>query len=102
MSEDADAPNPSTRSGGELSPLDPFISLVVRWIGESPAGVAANGLANAISSNFGWPQPFAEAIVTGLRGRRLLKPNFMSSRPVRLMLSPLGQTWLDDQRDANA
>ncbi len=79
----------------EASPLDPFVDRVVGWIAEVPGGVPANGLSAAIAGQFEWPLAFAEAILVSVNGRRLLRPNHMSNRPFRLMLSPRGHERLE-------
>jgi len=80
----------------EESPLDPYVDLVVRWIAAMQGGAPSNGLSSSIAATFGWPAPFAEVILAGVNGRRLLRPNQMSNRPLRLMLSRRGETWLDE------
>lgn len=99
MSDDVIHRESTVDPGVKLSPLDPFVDQVVCWIAASPGGVAANGLAAAIAGNFDWPLPFAEAILIGVNGRRLLRPNRMSSHPLRLMLSRRGLAWLDERSE---
>jgi hypothetical protein len=90
-----------TPSGGhDLSPLDPYVDRVVRWFAANKGGMPANGLAAAIAAQFDWPLAFAEAILVSVNGRRLLRPNQMSNRPSRLMLSRRGLAWLDEQSES--
>jgi len=97
MSEEPTKRDLGAAPGVDLSPLDPYVDLVVHWIAESSGGVAANGLSSAIALQFDWPAPFAEAILVSVNGRRLLKSNQMSNRQLRFMLSRRGQAWLDGQ-----
>ena len=78
------------------SPLDPYVDLVVHWIAGMDGGAPAGGLSLLIATTFDWPAPFAEVILAGVNGRRLLRPNQMSNRPLRLMLSRRGEAWLEE------
>ncbi len=100
MSDESIQRESGASPGIDLSPLDPYVDRVVRWIGESPGGVPANGLAAAIAMKFDWPAPFAEAILVGVNGRRLLRPNTMSNRPLRFLLSRRGTAWLERQSES--
>ena len=99
MSDAAIQSEPQADSGHDLSPLDPYVDRVVRWIASNKGGMPANGLAAAIAVEFDWPPPFAEAILVSVNGRRLLRPNHMSSRPSRLMLSRRGLAWLNERSE---
>jgi hypothetical protein len=101
MSDDAVQQESQTGAGHDLSPLDPYVDRVVRWFAATKGGMPANGLAAAIAAQFDWPVPFAEAILVSVNGRRLLRPNRMSSRPSRLMLSRRGLAWLDERSESN-
>jgi hypothetical protein len=87
------AANPCDSVDG--SPLDPYVDLVVRWIAGIEGGAPAGGLSLSIATTFDWPAPFAEVVLAGVNGRRLLRPIEMSNRPLRLVLSRRGETWLD-------
>lgn len=102
MRNDATQSESHVGAGHDLSPLDPYVDRVVRWFAVNKGGLPANGLAAAIAAEFNWPAPFAEAILVSVNGRRLLRPNRMSSRPSRLMLSRRGLAWLDERSEPNS
>jgi hypothetical protein len=101
MSDNAVQQESPIEGGHDLSTLDPYVDRVVCWFAANKGGMPANGLAAAIAAQFDWPVPFAEAILVSVNGRRLLRPNQMSSRPARLMLSRRGLAWLDEHSDSN-
>ena len=78
------------------APLDPYVTELVRWIASQEAGVQSSTLARQVAAALNWPPPFAEAVLTAARGRRLLTQT-QSSAGVgqRSMLSVRGRAWLN-------
>lgn len=78
------------------SPLDPYVERVARWIASSPDGVSSVGLSAAIAREMDWPPPFADAILTSVKARRILRVQRAGARSLRLGLSSRGEAWLAD------
>lgn len=89
---------------GESAPpsvLDPFVLSLLRWIGDQDKGVSPNTVAKQAAAALDWPQPFAEAIVTAARGRRMLTTLPITVRGgYRLGVSERGKSWLSGDSDA--
>ena len=83
------------------APLDPYVSSLLRWIADQERGVNPNTIAKLSANALNWPLPFAEAVVTAARARRVLTLFQATSRGgYRATLSARGQEWLErSERD---
>ncbi len=82
------------------APLDPYVTELVRWITTQEAGVQTSTLVKQVATAMDWPTPFAEAVLTAARGRRLLtQTQSSSSVGQRSMLSVRGRSWLIQEED---
>lgn len=78
------------------APLDPYVMSLLRWIDRCDQRLNPNTLAKQAASALGWPLPFAEAIVTATRARRLLTLIQANARGgYRIGLTRRGQAWLE-------
>jgi hypothetical protein len=78
------------------APLDPYVLSLLRWIDARDQRLNPNTLAKQAASALGWPLPFAEAIVTATRARRLLTLVQATSRGgYRIGLTRRGHAWLE-------
>ena len=79
-----------------LAPLDPYVTSLLRWIDERDQRLNPNTLAKHAASALGWPLPFAEAIVTATRARRLTTLVQANTRGgFRIGLTRRGHDWLE-------
>jgi hypothetical protein len=78
------------------APLDPYVTTLVRWIAAQEKGISSNSVVRQIVEALGWPPPFAEAVLSAAKGRRLLtQMQTSASGGVRSMLSVRGRAWLE-------
>lgn len=78
------------------APLDPYVTKLLRWIASHEQGVSFTALSRQASAAMDWPTPFAEAIVTAARSRRLLTLIQTTSRgSYRAGISKRGREWLE-------
>ncbi len=84
------------------APLDPYVTILLRWIADQERGVNPNTIAKLSANALNWPLPFAEAVVTAARARRVLTLFQATTRGgYRATLSTRGQEWLErSERDA--
>jgi hypothetical protein len=79
-----------------VAPLDPFVTDVVRWIDAQDRRLDPNTIAKQAAAEFSWPQPFAEAVLTAVRARRLLTLVQVNNRGgYGVGLSNRGSQWLE-------
>jgi hypothetical protein len=97
MATTGDQTNDRTERRLRRSPLDPYVERVAQWIASFPDGVSSAGLSAAIAREMEWPSPFADAILTSVKARRILRVQRAGARSLRLGLSPRGEAWLEDQ-----
>ena len=84
------------------APLDPYVTTLLRWIESSDRRLNPNTLAKVASAELGWPLPFAEAVVTATRARRLLTLVQAKTRGgYAIGLSRRGQAWLERAAASN-
>ena len=88
------------------APMDPFVTQLVTWIAHQmkPNGLVLNSLSKQAAEALGWPRPFAEAVVTATRSRKLLTLEQPGSRSIYVAgLSERGMRWLKQHSgDPNA
>ena len=78
------------------APLDPYVTAFLRWVETRENRPNPNRLAKQAASDLGWPLPFAEAIVTATRARRLLTLVAANARGgFRIGLTRRGHAWLE-------
>jgi hypothetical protein len=78
------------------APLDPYVISLLRWIESRDQRLNPNTLAKQAASALNWPLPFAEAIVTATRARRLLTLVQANTRGgYRIGLTRRGHAWLE-------
>jgi hypothetical protein len=78
------------------APLDPFVTQLVNWLAAHDDGVSLTGLPKQAAIGLEWPLPFAEAVVTAARTRRLLTLVQTTSRGgYRARVSKRGREWLE-------
>ncbi|MCC6791811.1 MAG: hypothetical protein IT336_09005 [Thermomicrobiales bacterium] len=82
------------------APLDPFVTDVIRWIDAHEKRLNPNTLVKQVATNFAWQAPFAEAVITAVRARRLLTLVPVNSRGgYGVGLSTRGQQWLEQSAE---
>jgi hypothetical protein len=90
--------SPPRRQRNPVAPpavLDPYVTDLLRWIEAQDNGVNPNTMARQAAANLDWPLPFAEAVVTAARGRRLLTLLDITVRGGdRAGLSGRGREWV--------
>ena len=78
------------------APLDPYVTTLLRWIWASDNRLNLKTLAKQAAAGLEWPLPFAEAVVTATRARRLLTLHQMNTRGgYAVGLSKRGRAWLE-------
>lgn len=79
------------------SPLDPFLGLFLRRVGEYREGYAPTSHGVAVAAAFDWPPAFAEALFTSARVRGLVEPHRArgSRARNRWCVSARGTRWLE-------
>jgi hypothetical protein len=83
------------------APLDPYVILLLRWVASHEQRLNPNTLAKQASIALDWPLPFAEAIVTATRARRLLSMLEVTARGgYGIGLTSRGRAWLDHDRSS--
>jgi hypothetical protein len=77
--------------------MDPFVTQLVMWIAQrmKPNRLVLSSLQKQAAEALDWPQPFAEAVVTATRARKLLNLEQPGSRSVYVAgLSERGKLWM--------
>jgi hypothetical protein len=81
------------------APLDSYVILLLRWVASHEQRLNPNTLAKQVSVALDWPLPFAEAIVTAARARRLLSLLQVNTRGgYGIDLTARGRTWLEREQ----
>jgi hypothetical protein len=101
MDNEVNQAEPATATRRRRSPLDSYVEGVILWVSARPDGVSAVGLTSMIAREFNWPVPFAEAILTSVKARRLLRVHRVGSRSLNLAPSRRADLWLAERSEAN-
>src|SRR5262245_47497986 len=78
------------------APLDPYVTELLQWIQSRDNRLNLNTIATQAAKDLGWPGPFAEAVVTATRARRLFTFYQVNARGgYGVGLSEGGRAWLE-------
>jgi hypothetical protein len=88
-------PRATAENAVRPSPLDPYVRNLLTWINKHDRKLSPKTLAKQAAAALDWPLPFAEAIVTATRSRRLVTLAHVSARRQTVTLTRRGREWLE-------